>query len=445
MTQDPRHRPLHVVVPVWGAEYVATFLDLALPAQLSLGNLPALPRRPRYVIHTSSSDRATIEAHPATARLREHAELVFQSIDGLLALPAGYGKYRIKTECYRAEIQQAGRAGAQIVMLNADMLLADGFLARTASLLAEGYKVIEVAGSRGLLGPIARELDAAHRRPDGTISIGPTELARLWLRNLHPALQRHVVDGPAGESFHPSHLYWPVGQAGMVIRGFHLYPIAIDPISPFISFGGTIDDDLVANLGVRPEACFIAADSREMFCCELSAPDHHVGDVGARGDTEGIVAFYLRHAAGNAAKLETEIIVTAEPELGPDWEAPRAASARYAAELLAALRAEVARRGGASAPGAAAEPEPVLDMASLSARESDLANRIVLPGFTLAEALELYSSIVADGRPFPPEWEIRTLELGLAEDPERHDMRDRLALLRERLRRRDEATPAEGA
>jgi len=44
--------------------------------------------------------------------------------------------------------------------------------------------------------------------------------------------------------------------------------------------------------------------------------------------------------------------------------------------------------------------------------------------------MKLYHSVVADGRKFPPEWEIHVLELGLSIYPERQDMRERLEKLR---------------
>lgn len=56
--------------------------------------------------------------------------------------------------------------------------------------------------------------------------------------DMHPQLSMHFVEGPEGAPFHPSHLYWPVGEEGVVIRGFHLYPIVIDPRDSAVAFSG---------------------------------------------------------------------------------------------------------------------------------------------------------------------------------------------------------------
>jgi hypothetical protein len=66
----------------------------------------------------------------------------------------------------------------------------------------------------------------------------------------------------------------------------------------------------------------------------------------------------------------------------------------------------------------------------LSASERKLAKRLFTSDFTFEKGMRLYKSIVADGRKFPIDWELRLLELGIAADHSRDDMRNRLELLR---------------
>ena len=64
---------------VWGQRFVDKFMDYCLPSLLAPGNIPALARK-RKVVHsivTTEADRDRIVAHPAFARLRELAEVVF--------------------------------------------------------------------------------------------------------------------------------------------------------------------------------------------------------------------------------------------------------------------------------------------------------------------------------------------------------------------------------
>ncbi len=254
-------------------------------------------------------------------------------------------KYQCKSECYRKALQQAITSNAAVIALNADVLFANGFLRTVKDLLSRGKRVIEVPGPRGLRDPIAKVLDFNFRGADGiSISIEPIELVKLWLQNLHPQLEMHYVEGVEGEIFHPSHLYWLVGQEGAIIRGFHLYPIVIYPGERSINFNGTIDDDLVANLGVTEREKYLAQDSRELFCCELSLPETNVGRMAGRGDMQRVVEFYLSYSRSNIGNLRKEILITGVPVLGDIWKVRRRQSAQFTRRLLRLYNAEVRRR-----------------------------------------------------------------------------------------------------
>ncbi|MGQ0683677.1 TylF/MycF/NovP-related O-methyltransferase [Bradyrhizobium sp.] len=70
------------------------------------------------------------------------------------------------------------------------------------------------------------------------------------------------------------------------------------------------------------------------------------------------------------------------------------------------------------------------DARFLSPEEHQIFERLFASDFTLDEGLKLYHSVISNGRLFPKRWEMRILELGLAADPSREDMRERLAFLR---------------
>lgn len=79
----------------------------------------------------------------------------------------------------------------------------------------------------------------------------------------------------------------------------------------------------------------------------------------------------------------------------------------------------------------------------LTPTERRIYERLFEPDFTLAEGLRLYNSVVADGRQFPADWEIRILELGTSAHPDRKDMQARLDQLRAESRARDEVRESE--
>jgi len=342
--------PLHFVVPVWGEDYVQTFLDYCLPAQLSLGNIPALGGASgnSYTIHTTRSDHERMAESPSFRALQQMIEVTVEFLEveqpPAHDTPAG-DKYRVKSDCYRIALRRAAARGAAVFALNADILLANGFVRTAADLLSRGKLVIEVPGPRGLRDPIGQTLVSRYRGVDDvSITIEPTELAALWLKNMHPQLEMHQVEGPEGAPFHPSHLYWTVGNEGVIIRGFHLYPIVIVPGDDAVRFSTSIDDDLVGSLKLSKGEAFLARDSRDIFCCELSASDHYVGQMASRGDLNRYVDFYLTYARENIRNLQKEIIISGVHDVSSRWDVRREQSATFTTHLLKRYRAEVRRR-----------------------------------------------------------------------------------------------------
>lgn len=327
--------PFHFAVPVWGESYVSTYLNFCLPAQLAPRNIPFLRSHSehKYTIYTTLADHACITASPAFHSLRKVISVEIQYIDA--ALNGGGNKYLVKSDCYRQALENAGKCGAVVVALNADVLLANGFVQETEKLISRGKRVIEVAGPRGLRNHIINVLSADYKSSDGTcISIEPRELSSLWLRNMHPQLQMHFVEGPQGAPFHPSHLYWAVGSEGVIIRGFHLYPIVIYQGGRKATFSSTIDDDLVGNLRFSAKERFLAQDSRDLFCCELSPEGYHVDQVAARGDLDRYVEFYCSYAEQNISNLRREIVITGASTLGAEWDIRRRQSAIFVQVLI---------------------------------------------------------------------------------------------------------------
>lgn len=248
--------------------------------------------------------------------------------------PAG-AKYIVKGNCYRRALREASGRGTAVALLNADVVLADGFVRTTMDLLYDGVRVIEVAGPRGLRDPIGHALRSRYSEASGvSIKINPIELSALWFRRIHPLLAMHFVDGPEGEPFHPSHLYWRVGNDGVIARCFHLYPIVVWPRDTSANFRTTIDDDLVSNLRFSQREVFVADDSRKMFCCELSPPEQYVGHMARRGDFDSYVAFYGSYNKRNIHNLRREIIVSGVRDLDSRWDVRRMESAQFTRRLI---------------------------------------------------------------------------------------------------------------
>ena len=328
-------------VPVWGDSYVRTFLQYSLPSQLAPENIPSLEGQHSYTIYTTNEDRERIASSEAFKALQRTIEVDIHTIESVGQ------KYDIKSNCYRQALHRAAQRGAAVFLLNADIVLADGFVQKIVTLLSSGKRVIEVPGPRGILNAIGRELE--QWRDGIAINISPIALGALWFKNIHPLLRMHFVEGEEGAAFHPSHLYWSVAQEGIVARCFHLYPIVVYPKNSPADFTTTIDDDLVGNLAIARREIFLAQDSRDLFCCELSPPEQYVGDIARRGNIDRYVDFYASHSGHNIRNLEKEIIISGVRILGPDWRSVRLKSKLFARDLIRRYRwhqfCQLLRRG----------------------------------------------------------------------------------------------------
>ncbi|MGJ4945739.1 hypothetical protein ACQR1W_34620 [Bradyrhizobium sp. HKCCYLS1011] len=332
--------PLLFVVPVWGESYVRTFIDYCVPAQLAPGNIPSLrDSRHRYLIFTKQADHQRFLDSPVFQKLTGHIDVEFQFVDDWL----GQDKYRINSLCYMKGLEAAFRLGAAAVLLNADHLIADGSVVAFERILATGKRVVEVPGPRAVKADLGEAL-GKFRTNDGAISVGATELSALWLKHIHPLLAMHFVEGEQDGPFHPAHLYWRVGNEGIIARCCQVYPIVVYPNRPSVSFNSTTDDDLVANLGFSSREIYLCKDSREVFACELSDPDHFVGTMARRGDLKRYMDFYLENPPHNRRNLEREILIPGVDQLGADWVLRRRESAAFVSMILRKCRGEELRR-----------------------------------------------------------------------------------------------------
>lgn len=333
--------PLHFMAPIWGETYVATYLNYALPAQLAPRNIPVLSDgRSRYTIYTTRADYERIERDPIVNILRNIVALSVEFIDS--EIKSSDNKYSMMSECHRRGLRQAVERDEAAVFLNADIILADGFIQTAADMLVRGMRAIEVAAPRGLIEAIGPTLRNRYCGTDGRIIISPVELSALCIKYLHPLMEMHVVEGSDGGKFHPSQLFWRVGDEGILARCFHTAPIVIHPGSGRADFSTTIDDDLTQNLGLSDEQVYFADDSRKMFCCELSPRDQYVGHMAYRGDLKSYVAFYKSYGGAKyIRKLTRPVVIAGVRELGPQWDVRARESLWFVQRVISACRRAV--------------------------------------------------------------------------------------------------------
>lgn len=329
--------PVYFVVPVWGEAYVNLFTEVCLPAQLAPGNIPSLPNigRCQYHIYTTRDDYNAVFLSAAFKKLET---LINASIHVIEPPRTADERYDKKSEIYRAAIRRASKDDAVNFFLNADIVLADGFVRRTTELLAAGKRVIELPGPRTVKEAVRNALLRDYLDPDGAIVISPRQLTALSIKHLHPLEAMHYWESQGtDERFHPSHLYWPVGTNSLLARCIHLYPIVVHPRDRLgaLRFDTTIDDDLVQRACPAMEDTHVVTNSDEMFCCELSSAEHFVGNMGTRGDVESVVDFFFSYGKERNAKLlKYPIRMIGADEPAADWKRAEAEAENVIAQVI---------------------------------------------------------------------------------------------------------------
>src|SRR5688572_9668232 len=131
-----------VIIPVWGAKYVARLDAACLPALLAPGNVPHIARHfdCEVAIVTQQELFPTVRALRSIRAAEAHCPVRLIAMDDVLSHPHFYG-YTITHSLYRG-VTQLGEAAKDTwcVFLNADFILADGSYRAMVKRMLEGER-----------------------------------------------------------------------------------------------------------------------------------------------------------------------------------------------------------------------------------------------------------------------------------------------------------------
>ena len=332
-----------LIVPVWG-RHRPVFFGNTLPSLLQPGNLPSLAGRAvtRLEIFTRTEERGGIEDELARCDLPDGIEVRIEPLRVELQ-----DSYRAMTECHRAALAHTEEHD-RLWFINADLVLCDGALARTAAWAESGVRVVLAAGVR-----LNRESAAARLKPylgGGTPGgLLPRVLVELALQTLHPLIERHLFAEGNGPWQIPSMCAWRVGSEGLLLRCFHLHPLLVVPGAGGPELRGTIDDHYVWQLGLGTDQVRVVTDSDELVLFELSDPEHPGGGCLPRGSTLALANWIRRTTRADHRALARHAIELRRGDRGPAWESAAQRSLEQlgsAVQLAAALPFSVPWRAG---------------------------------------------------------------------------------------------------
>ena len=266
---------------VWGERFVDKFLNYCLPSLLAVGNIPALAQE-KMVVHsivTTEADRDRMLAHPALARLREYAEVVFTCfpVEWLKAREqSGYNFYHFYGLLDHQSVFLAMALEADLYLLPIDCVYSGESLKHFSRYLEKEADCCSIGaiesdelqlcawlddGARGRTAevldlPSVELLQAACARPD-------TYFRSLTMSADNVAFCRH-----------PRELVWPLAD-GLAMHSIFMHPLAVSArlvSRPFHPAHENVDFALLPRLLQGDGRLKVIEDAREAVIGHFGAP-----------------------------------------------------------------------------------------------------------------------------------------------------------------------------
>jgi hypothetical protein len=261
------------ITPVWGEKYVERYVKVSLRTQLSEGNLGGVPPgKGLYLIYTFRENVRAIVRSAAYRQLKSMMPVSIRSLDDLPRFGEDY-PHDLQTAAYIRGIKAAAGREAAFIFLTPDILLGDGAVRTLIRRTESGSRVVLAAGVR-MTSEGAIECVSAHRTPGrADAPVPPRALVRGLLDNLHPISRGHLVE-PNGTVHIAQHLYWSVGDHGLLARGFHIHPLLVWPRNPDAGIYKSLDEEYVERACPDPADWHTVTDSDELCILEFSERRH---------------------------------------------------------------------------------------------------------------------------------------------------------------------------
>jgi hypothetical protein len=231
--QSPSERAakqITLLLPVWGYQFVGRFLEFCLPTLLAPNNIPAIAQALpcRFILLSSTTDKAVIQSHPAWQALERLCRAEIQSIDDLITQANHTATI---TLAFERALRQSANAlrDTCFIFLMSDYLVADGSLKTVLETVQKGAGAV-LAGNFQIIAEdvvplLRRQVDRAAQE----IVLQPRELLQWSLAHLHPATIANIVNFGLTHNAYANRLFWRVDENSLIGRFYLMHPIAIHP------------------------------------------------------------------------------------------------------------------------------------------------------------------------------------------------------------------------
>lgn len=230
-------RNILISCPVWGVDYVDTFLEYSLGSLLAPGNIPAAASSFAITIHiiTSKYDVAAIHNHRHYKHALEYCQFEFSTIESLKTISnyapsaSDGGKYHYLSSLQNISIQLS--AAYDILIFNyADFVWAECSMANLVRMLDNDHQAVlgfclpvDHSKARSRLSPLLKT-----EAPNPHLPVSARHSANLAIDCLEREARLRVWGNPEFTRL-PSYLIWEVPNQGAIVRAYHQTTLAIRP------------------------------------------------------------------------------------------------------------------------------------------------------------------------------------------------------------------------
>ena len=265
---------------VWGAAFVDKFMDYCLPSLLAPGNIPALARGRKVVLSivTTDTDRDRITAHPAFARVRNSAEVVFTCFPTEFLERReedGLNFYYFYGLLDHQSVFLAQSLRADLYLLPIDCVYSSECLRNFSAYLDKEADCCSVAAIEADEPALRTWLDADNQRSKDVLELSAKELLQAAAQRPDRYFRSMIMNHDNVEfCAHPRELVWPFVN-GLAIHSVFMHPLAVSArllSRPFHPNHENVDYALLPRLLQNDGRIKIIEDASEAALAHFGAP-----------------------------------------------------------------------------------------------------------------------------------------------------------------------------
>lgn len=215
-------KEIHIIIPVWGEEYVSFFLNYSLQSQLTPNNLPFLSQQIPlvYKIYTDPNSIKIFKSSSAIVQLKSITKLELYNMEEIGILKDSFmGPI---SEVYNHCLTETVGQNVAIMPLTADIIYCNDFYSDSYKFISSGYRVLyKLSSIRGMKKAFFEYLENFQ----GFEYLDKRSFKNFFFKVMSDA-DRDCISKNLIYAW-PSTLYWEIDENNFYSQCCHLHPIYI--------------------------------------------------------------------------------------------------------------------------------------------------------------------------------------------------------------------------